>query len=62
MKLLTAHKILISSAVVFFLFLAFWEYRNYSAGDAWAAWRSGLYVLVALGFAVYLKNLKRWYR
>ncbi len=62
MKLLTAHKILISTAVVFFAFFAFWEYRNYSAGDASAAWRSGLYLLVALGFAVYLKNLKRWYK
>ena len=62
MKLLTAHKILISSAVVFFIFFAFWEYRNYASGDSWAAWRSGLYFIVALGFGVYLKNLKRWYR
>ena len=62
MKLLTAHKILISSAVVFFVFFAFWEFRNYSNGDNWAAWRSGLYLIVAAGFAVYLKNLKRWYR
>lgn len=62
MKLLTAHKILISSAVVFFFFFAFWEYRNSDAGDGWAVWRSGLYLVVAIGFAVYLKNLKRWYR
>lgn len=62
MKILTAHKILISSAVGFFVFLAFWEYRNYANGEAWAVWRSGLYLLVAIGFAVYLKNLKRWYR
>ena len=34
MKLLTAHKILITSAVVFFVFFSGWEYRNYSAGDA----------------------------
>jgi hypothetical protein len=62
MKILTAHKILISSAVVFFVFFAFWEYRNYSNSDSWAVWRSGLYLLVALGFAIYLKNLKRWYK
>jgi len=62
MKLLTAHKILISSAVVFFVFFAFWEFRNNAAGDGWAGWRGWLYVVVALGFAVYLRNLKRWYK
>ena len=62
MKLLTAHKILISSAVVFFVFLAFWEYRNHPSGDGWAVGRSVLYLIVALGFGVYLKNLKRWYK
>lgn len=62
MRLLTAHKILISSAVVFFIFFGFWEYRNYAKGDAWAAWRSGLYLFVALGFGIYLKGLKRRYK
>jgi hypothetical protein len=62
MKLLTAHKILISSAVVFFVFFGFWEFGNYSNGDTWAGWRSGLYFVVAVGFGVYLKNLKRWYK
>jgi hypothetical protein len=62
MKLLTAHKILISSAVVFFVFFGFWEFRNYANGDGWAAWRGCLYLIVALGFAVYLKNFKRWYK
>ena len=63
MKLLTAHKILISSSVIFFIFFAGWEFRNYShTGDAWAIGRSGLYLMVALGFGVYLKNLKRWYK
>ena len=63
MRLLTAHKILISTAVVFFLFFALWELRNYTnAGEFWAALRSGLYLLVALAFGVYLKNLKRWYK
>jgi hypothetical protein len=63
MKLITAHKILISSAVVFFVFFAIWEWTNYSGnGDGWAVWRGVLYFIVALGFAVYLKNLKRWYK
>jgi len=63
MKLLTAHKILITSAVLFFVFFAAWEWTNYSrGGDAWAVWRAALYILVAFGFGVYLKNLKRWYK
>jgi hypothetical protein len=63
MKLLTAHKILISSAVIFFVFFAGWEFRNYSTNsDDWAVWRGCLYFIVALGFGVYLKNLKRWYK
>ena len=63
MKLITAHKILISSAVIFFVFFACWEFRNYAnIGDVWAVWRGVLYFIVALGFGVYLKNLKRWYR
>ena len=62
-KLLTAHKILISSAVIFFIFFALWELRNYSnSGDSWAIFRSLLYLLVSLGFGIYLKNLKHWYK
>jgi hypothetical protein len=60
MKLLTAHKILISSAVVFFAFFAFWEFAN--SADSWAVWRGCLYLVIALGFAMYLANLKRWYK
>jgi len=61
--LLIAHRILISSAVIFFIFFALWELRNYSdANDSWALFRSVLYFLVAIGFGVYLMNLKRWYK
>ena len=61
--LLIAHRILISSAVIFFIFFALWELRNYSdANDIWALSRSVLYFLVAVGFGVYLMNLKRWYK
>jgi len=63
MKLLTAHKILICTAVAFFLFFALWEWRNYSnSGESWAAFRSGLYLLTSLGLAIYLANLKKWYK
>jgi hypothetical protein len=61
MTLLTAHKILILTAVVFFFGFALWEARNYFAtADSWAAFRAGLYFLVSIGFAVYLKSLKKW--
>lgn len=62
MKLITAHKILITSSVVFFIFFGIWELRNYAAGNGWAGFRGGLYFLVALGFAAYLSNLRRWYK
>ena len=61
--LLIAHKVLISCAVIFFIFFAFWELKNYfNTNDSWALWRSILYLLVAGGFGVYLTNLKRWYK
>ncbi len=61
MSLLTAHKILISTAVVFFFGFALWEFRNYfSMGNLWALFRSVLYFLVSVGFALYLKSLKYW--
>jgi hypothetical protein len=63
MRLLTAHRILITAAAGFFGFLALWELNRYlEAGSAWAAARSLVYLGVAAGFAVYLKLLRRWYR
>ena len=61
MTLITAHKILISTAVAFFFGFALWELRNYfDTGNLWAISRSILYLLVSVGFGVYLKSLKRW--
>jgi hypothetical protein len=61
MSLLTAHKILISTATVFFFGFALWELRNYfSTQDLWALLRSVLYFLVAVGFGLYLRSLKHW--
>jgi hypothetical protein len=61
--LLTAHRILISTAVVFFIFFSVWEVNNFlKAGNSWNLGRAAIYLLVAAGFGVYLKSLKRWYR
>ena len=63
MRLITAHKILIASATVIFLFISPWELRRFlDGGDSWAMGRSGLYLLVAVGFGLYFMNLKRWYK
>ncbi|OGP96605.1 MAG: hypothetical protein A2W10_10275 [Deltaproteobacteria bacterium RBG_16_55_12] len=63
MTLLTAHKILISTAILFFFGFALWELRNYfDSGDLWAIFRGFLYLLVAVGFGFYLRSLKYWYR
>jgi hypothetical protein len=63
MRLLTAHKILIATAAVFFFFFGLWELRNYSnAADEWAIVRGVLYLLVGVGFAVYFQNLNRLYK
>ena len=41
---MTAHKILISTAAVFFFFFGLWELRNYSdTGETWAVFRAALY-------------------
>jgi hypothetical protein len=61
MTLLTAHKILISTAVLFFFGFAFWELHNYfDTGNPWAIFSGGLYLLAAAGFAFYLRSLRRW--
>jgi hypothetical protein len=63
MTLLTAHRILISAAIAFFIFLSFWELNNYlRTEEFWTCARAALCFLVAGGFGVYLKFLKQWYR
>ena len=63
MTLLTAHRILISTAAVFFVFFSLWEVNNFlKAGNSWSLARAVIYLLVAAGFGIYLKSLKRWYR
>ena len=55
MTVLTAHKILISSAVALFVLYAGWELRNFSNGDTSALLRSGASGLAAIGLAIYLR-------
>lgn len=58
MRLITAHKILIGSAVAFFAFFALFELRAYAAGGGATDLGSGIFGLaVAVGFAVYLRRL-----
>jgi len=61
LSLLTAHKILITTAVVFFFGFALWELRNYTqSGETWASIRAILYLVVSVGFWFYLRSLKKW--
>ena len=60
MTLLTAHKILIGTSVVFFLFLSSREFGNYYSGDGiWAAVLSAAYLGVAIGFGIYFISLRK---
>jgi hypothetical protein len=55
MKLMTAHKILISAAIAFFLFYALVQLFAYlNAGGVSALVRSALSAAVAVGFGVYI--------
>ena len=58
MRLITAHKILIGSAIAFFIFFAGFEARAYAAGGTVANLAAGVAGLAAaVGFAVYLRAL-----
>jgi hypothetical protein len=59
-RLTTAHKILIATAVLFFAGYAFWELRRYAQmGDAGALWRSVGAMLGAIGLGFYLRAFVR---
>jgi hypothetical protein len=56
----TAHKILISVAVLFFFGYALWELRQYGrVGEVGALWRGIGALLGAVGFGVYLRSFVR---
>jgi len=54
MTVLTAHKILIASAVALFVLYTAWELRNYTDGDATALLRAIASAAAAIGLALYL--------
>ncbi len=56
MSIITAHKILITTAILFFLFYALWEIRHYpDPGGVWALLRGIISALAACGLGVYLR-------
>jgi len=58
MRLLTAHKILIGSAVAFFAFFALFEMRSFAASGSLADLAGGVVGLaVAVGFGLYLRTV-----
>jgi len=58
MRLITAHKILIASAVAFFAFFALFEMRSYAVTGSLADLASGVFALgVAVGFGLYLRTV-----
>lgn len=57
MTLMTAHRILIGTAIVFFLVYAVWEVFHARAAGPWALVRAGASLLVSVGFALYFRSL-----
>ena len=56
MSIITAHKILITAAIIFFLFYAIWEIRSYpDPGGVWALLRGIISAVAACGLGVYLR-------
>jgi hypothetical protein len=52
----TAHKILIGTAIVFFVFYAIWEIRHYAeAGGSAALLRGIISAVIACGLGLYLR-------
>ncbi|MEX0805239.1 MAG: hypothetical protein WD688_18240 [Candidatus Binatia bacterium] len=62
MRLITAHRILIATSVVFFFGFSFWQFSRYlESGDGWALLQGSGYFLVALGFGIYFMRIKKRY-
>lgn len=56
---MTAHRILIAVAIVFFLGYAIWELRTAQTGGTWALVRSGVSAVVSVAFLIYFRSLGR---
>jgi hypothetical protein len=56
MSIITAHKILIVTAILFFLFYAAWEIRGLAGpGGAWALLRGIMALVAGCGLGIYLR-------
>lgn len=56
MRLITAHRILIGTAVVFFAFYAIWEFRG--VAGAGSVWRGVAALLGAAALLIYLLTFR----
>jgi len=55
------HKVLISTAIVFCVLFAVWGWREYQqSGTTWCLASSIAFAVFALGFAIYLTQLRRF--
>lgn len=64
MRLITAHRILIGSAIAFFFFYAGWRLRHYvvDAGTAADLMHAAASAVIAVGLIVYYRTLRGWGR
>jgi hypothetical protein len=55
------HKVLISTAIAFCVLFAAWGWREYQhGGTTWSLVSSIAFAVFALGFAIYLSQLRRF--
>jgi hypothetical protein len=60
-RLITAHRILILTAIAFFVFFALVGVRRWvDGGNGWFAAQGAVSALVAVGLIVYYRTLKGW--
>ena len=62
MKLITAHRILITAGIAFFLFYALVQLRLYVMrdGGGGALVQVGVSLAIVIGLGVYYRSLRRW--
>jgi hypothetical protein len=63
-KLITAHRILITAGIAFFLLYALVQLRHYVMHDAGvvALVQVGVSIAIVVGLTVYFRSLRRWGR